>query len=374
MIQLDRTGTVEAFQSLLTHCSSLPEIKGLLVLVADGNGFTPKQINPILRGLEVPVFGGIFCHLIHGEEILSQGTLVVGLHEVPHIEVIQPLSSPSPDFDKQLEQAFLAKVRPGQTMFTVVDGFSRNIADLIESLFIIFGLEINYLGGGAGSKSLTSSPCVLTNEGLLQDAAVLALLDLVSGTGVSHGLQEVCGPFKITESYRNQIISIDWVPALEFYSNLIQQDCGKELTRDNLATLGAGYIFGLARLGAEMIARDPLNVTEDGHLLCAGDVPPGSFIHLLKADASSMINAASCARTQADNAFGDGAEDALVTVWDCISRKAFLQEDFGQELASIQKGGQTAIGALTIGEIANSGQDYLEFYNNTVVVGVTERK
>ncbi|EQD46615.1 hypothetical protein B1A_14553 [mine drainage metagenome] len=53
---------------------------------------------------------------------------------------------------------------------------------------------------------------------------------------------------------------------------------------------------------------------------------------------------------------------------DCISRALFLEQDFRQELAVIHSPAPM-LGALTIGEIANSGQDYLEFYNKTAVVG-----
>ncbi|MFC2092297.1 FIST N-terminal domain-containing protein [Bacteroidota bacterium] len=68
-----------------------------------------------------------------------------------------------------------------------VDGFSKRISSLIDSLFNIFGLEFNYIGGGASSLDMQQNPCFFTNNGLLMDSAVLALLDIESGIGVCHG-------------------------------------------------------------------------------------------------------------------------------------------------------------------------------------------
>jgi hypothetical protein len=56
-------------------------------------------------------------------------------------------------------------------------------------------------------------------------------------------------------------------------------------------------------------------------------------------------------------------------VIDCISRSLFLGTDFQRELAAIDDG-LPMVGALTLGEIANSGRDFLEFYNKTAVVGL----
>ncbi len=46
---------------------------------------------------------------------------------------------------------------------------------------------------------------------------------------------------------------------------------------------------------------------------------------------------------------------------------------FDDEIDAVFEEGTPLIGALTIGEIANSGTDYLEFYNKTSVVGMLEK-
>jgi len=55
---------------------------------------------------------------------------------------------------------------------------------------------------------------------------------------------------------------------------------------------------------------------------------------------------------------------------DCISRVLFLDDSFPLELQAVHERQLPLIGALTIGEIANSGKDYLDFYNKTAVVGM----
>ena len=56
---------------------------------------------------------------------------------------------------------------------------------------------------------------------------------------------------------------------------------------------------------------------------------------------------------------------------DCISRVLFLKDRFPEEIHAVRHKGLPLFGACTIGEIANSGKDYLEFYNKTAVVAIT---
>ena len=53
-----------------------------------------------------------------------------------------------------------------------------------------------------------------------------------------------------------------------------------------------------------------------------------------------------------------------------MTRERFLGDSYGDELAALVTPNTTLIGALTLGEIANSGKDLLEFYNRTSVVGL----
>jgi hypothetical protein len=50
----------------------------------------------------------------------------------------------------------------------------------------------------------------------------------------------------------------------------------------------------------------------------------------------------------------------------------FLEDKFSQEINAVWSADQPLVGACTIGEIANSGSDYLEFYNKTSVVAILE--
>ena len=368
-IDLDRSGTLEGLERLLAATSATEGVRGILILAAAGNGWTPETLSPLLQRQSLPLFGGVFCRIVYGCETLERGTVVVGLPTPPLVRILPDLTDDSIDYVAKLERRFDLAPLTGRTMFVIVDGMARNISALIEALFIQFGLEINYIGGGAGGTDLVSKPCVITNDGLLQNAAVLALVDLPSGIGVQHGWRPIGGPFRVTEAHRNEVISIEWQPAFDFYRDIIRQDSGQELEAAHFFEVSCSYPFGLARLGAEMIARHPLSLGPGNRLICAGDVPSGSFLHVLKADFDGMVQAAATALDQARRS--TPASRATTTlVWDCISRAACMQREFDRELQVIAGGASPTIGALTIGEIANCGKSYLEFYNNTIVVSV----
>lgn len=354
---------------LIDKLSKDKECKSILILGCDANGYTPENINGILQNCPVPLFGGIFPEIILNNKKLSKGVIAAGINIDPGIAVIQDLSNESADYETQItKNSWKSDI---STMFVFADGMSGRISALIEGLFNTFGLGINFIGGGAGSLSFVQKPCIITNQGLLSDTAVLAGTTISSGIGVKHGWSTVQPGLSVTESLKNKIKTINWKPAFEIYRNIVENHSGKMFSENEFFNIAKSYPFGIRKLGAENIVRDPLLKEADGTLVCVGEVPQNSPIEILSGDKNSLINAAEEAKNAAKRNFMPSGEriETLFFI-DCISRVLFLEDAFQDELNKVYDKDLPMIGALTLGEIANSGNDYLEFYNKTAVVGI----
>ena len=368
-VYVDTTGTVEGFERILKNAALDVENGTLLIFACDANGFTPLQLDPILRTMKATILGGIFPSILHDLTRLDRGTIIAAVPTRATCVHIDGLGDESVDFVEAIDRQ-IENVHDFRTMVIWVDGFAERISELIYSLFTVFGLEYNYIGGGAGSLSMRSKPCILTNQGLKADAAQIALLGCPSAVGVCHGWTSMAGPFRITESRGNTIKTIEWRPAFDLYREVLAQHPKVELSRENFFSVAKGYPFGIAKLEAEPLVRDPVLVTPEGHLVCAGDMPEGSFVDILSGDADSLLKATHTAKQRRDSLRPAGLTDPLNLFIDCISRALFLEDRYHEELQAAFTPNQPMIGACTIGEIANTGNDFIEFYNKTAVLGV----
>ncbi len=370
-LRVEESGRIEALQEICVEFESRDDIAGLLILACDANGYRPDNLDLLLKGRTLPVIGAVFPELVSGNRKISRGTIVIGMKNRARIFSVAGLSDENVDYDELINRTV---PEPGnaRTALVFVDGFAGRIAALLEGLFNNFGLEVNYLGGGAGSLTLERKPCLLTNQGMLEDAAVIALLDLPSGVGVQHGWSSVAGPFKATECHQGTIASLDWQPAYEVYRQVVEARPGEVFDPDDFYATAQKYPFGLRKLDAEMVVRDPFQVGEKGEIICVGDVPLNSYLYVLTSDVPTLVDAASEALRLALAQCPGRGEDLPVLLFDCISRALFMGERFDDELNVFDQPGRTVVGALTIGEIANSGRSYLELFNKTAVVGVID--
>ncbi|MFZ5940059.1 MAG: FIST signal transduction protein [Bacteroidota bacterium] len=337
-----------------------------MILTCDANGYSRQEWNGLLTGIVKPVAGGIFPGIIFQGEKYDTGTLILGFDQRFEATVCKEISNPDHDFENEL-LSFASSGVEMNTVLIFIDGLSRRISHIIESLFLVLGLDHNFIGGGCGSASMTKGPCILSNEGLLEDAAIVSLIPAKIGLGVRHGWESISGPLKVTSSDYNIIRTIDYRPAYEIYSKTINTCCPDEMNPDNFALESKKYPLGIRKWGAEMLVRDPFILTEAGDLTCIGEVPKGSFVEILNGESDSLIRAAAEAREL--SIMDTEASPEVVFVIDCISRYMFLGKDFDRELESLKYGNIPMIGAMTIGEIANDGKQYPEFFNKTIVVG-----
>lgn len=372
IIKHETTGSIGALKTLVRQVSAIEGINGLLILSCDENHFTANHVDPILTQSSLPIFGGIFPAIVHGKKLLKKGNIVVGLTRLMGIHSILELSNNQMDYEDILDTK-IPDLGTGKTMIVFVDGFAKRISDFIESLFSVFGLDINYIGGGAGSLSMQQKPCLFTQQGLMGDCAVIGLLDDHSGVGVNHGWTILNGPYRVSQSEHNTIKTLDWKPAFEVYHEVVSSHAKETFTRENFFEISKAYPFGIARMDNEQIVRDPIQVNPDQSLVCVGEVPEGSFVYILNGNNDSLIQAAGKAVQLCVDSFPPLETMGTLFIIDCISRVLFLEDQFDLELEAAHYQDLQLIGACTLGEIANCGNAFLEFYNKTCVMAVLEK-
>ncbi|MCA0131601.1 FIST signal transduction protein [Winogradskyella alexanderae] len=334
---------------------------------------TEVDINALISDLNdygIKFMGGIFPRVIHGNVVLEKGIVINTLNDVDILYVIENISTknysiPEVSFDENKDYS----------LFTYVDGLTANISHYLGKLYENYGMQTNYFGGGAGSLTLEQKPCVFTNEGIFQDAAVFCILDIASRIGVRHGWNKVEGPFIVTKAEGNIIKEINWQNPFKVYKSIVEKHSGKTFTADNFFDIAKGYPFGILKEDAECIVRDPLMVNENGELVCVGELEDNMVVDILNGNEATLIEAS---RKATEDSLKQATQPRKAILIDCISRILFLEENFDKELTTItetiiSKFPEVSIGgALTLGEISSYGEGFLEFYNKTVVVGLFE--
>ncbi len=364
------SSSLSVFFGSLSEFMEDPDVGSVMILSADGNGWDVDAANEGLRNQSKPFFGGVFPRILYGKASYESGFVLAGFPQGAEVQVIEGVSDEASDYEPHLLSAANAwdSMEGEQTLLVFVDGLSSRIAALVRSLFYSFGLRANFVGGGAGSLSFEQKPCLLCEQGMIQDAALLVRLPMPSGVGVAHGWEPISDAMKVTAAEGNLIRSLDWEPAFERYRGLVEPHAGREFTADNFFEIAKGYPFGIGKVGAEVVVRDPLQTRGEG-LVCVGEVPKGSFVRLLHGTPETLVKAAAGSLSAARASYPKRASPPRLALFiDCISRALFLEERLPEELEAVVCGETPLVGAMTLGEIANSGRDYLEFFNKTAVM------
>ena len=358
-------GDAESFAEQLKSLEA--DSSAVMILACDANEFTKEALDPILQESSSTLIGAIFPSIIYKNKKYDKGTILIGLSENLHVNILSNISQK--DFesvDAEVEEHMSGFDENVKTIFAFVDGLTSNIGYSINALFDNYGLDINYIGGGSGSLSFMQKPSLFTNAGLLQDAFVYAYSTYESSVGVQHGWKSIKGPFEVTESDKTVIKMLDHRPAFELYKEVVDTFSAVPIEESNFFDVAKSFPFGINTINDEKIVRDPI-VLSGTDLVCVGNVAVGSYVDILQGYSANLIDAAKGA-SQLSNKEADFEVEFMLFI-DCISRVLFLEEEFDKELDAVYEKEIPLVGALTFGEIANNGHDYLEFYNKTAVVG-----
>jgi hypothetical protein len=335
--------------------------------MADHDKYSNEMLVSLFQGIEKPVIGGVFPELIYKGKRKKSGVLIFPLDFKIKAQLFDLSHTPA-DFLSQLANEHDDALDTSSVLFVFADALSNNKEPFIESLFNFFGITPTYIGGGAGSLRFQKFPCIINNAGIHSNAAVIGWARKKVAIGVAHGWHSISEPLKVTKAIENRLISINWRPAFEVYKKIVESHSGMEFNENNFFEIAKSYPLGIAKIDAEMVVRDPYMVKND-NLYVVDAVKQGEYVEILHGNMQSLLIGAATAREIAMMKLENRTMLESVFCIDCISRVLFMQDSFKEELDVVGKNADV-YGMLTIGEIANSKESFLEIYNKTVVIGI----
>jgi len=360
---------LKEFGNMFRKLSEDPSVKSILYFGCIEDEYDLGEFNNLLKSQTQKVFGGLFPRIVYENKDYESGCILVGIENNVDPIIINNISDEKTDIEKEFSEIDYPS-GDIKTIFFFVDGLSSTIEHCIEEAFNNFGLEKNYIGGGAGSLSFEQRECIVTNDGLLKDCALMVPVDIESGIGVSHGWRSISDSFRVTESQKNVLIELDGKPAFDVYKAVVEKYSGRSFDKEEFFDISKGFPFGIKKLDSEDIVRDPIKVGENGELICVGEIVRNTYVEILSGNKEKLIEAANFAWKMAIQNKTGRSDVKLGLFIDCISRALFLEDDFKDELEGVDNKKIPLVGALTLGEIANNGNLFLEFYNKTSVIAV----
>lgn len=357
----------EDWKRVLTSLSG-KDLCGIFLLVGEMTPWDFQEIRPLFKELGVPVFGGVFPGIIYGGSWYTEGVLGCAVERPVSVKVIRDLGSFAglPE-DREL-------TRTAETFLVIVDGLTGGISSFLDVLFETCNRQVSFIGGGAGSLGPERRPVLFAGEDCFAGGALLVGVEGPMGVGVSHGWEPMYGPLVANRTRGNVIVELNWQPAFLKYRKILKEKAGKTIRPKNFFEIAKCHPFGMVKIDESIVVRDPLRL--EGHdIVLVGEVPQNSVVMILRGEPARLINAAREAAGRALACFREqtGGPGRSALVIDCISRVLYLGSGMARELAAICSSfppDLQVFGFLSIGEIANSGDRYLEFYNKTTVVGV----
>lgn len=253
----------------------------------------------------------------------------------------------------------------------LTDALAGFADDLIEQVTVLTAGTYQFFGGGAGDDANFRRTHVFYGTEAVHDAAVA--LEILSnkplGIGVCHGWGPAGAPMRVTEADGMRLVSLDAVPAVDVFRKHARVT-GQQFDPGEPLPFFLHNVLGI-RSGGDYKLRVPLQVQPDGSVICAGEVPTGSTVSIMKATGASAAEAATEATRRALGQLG-GHRPKVAIFFDCVATRLRTGREFGFELAALQQelGAARFAGCNSYGQIARAEGQFGGFHNCTAVIGV----
>ena len=319
--------------------------------------------NTLLQQCQSKICGCIVPFVVYDTNFYNKGLIAYDLDGNDDFVIAKDMGN------FQADKSFFSDTN---SLIVILDGLSSNITDFLEVVFDNSSTNTQVIGCGAGKMTFEKDPVIFDNFNLYENAALVISTDNNLSIGIENGWEVLEGPFLATNTQKNILKKLNFKSAFEVYKEVVEKDCGMKFNDDNFFDIAKSYPLGIIKYDKELIIRDPIIVNDDGSMVLVGDITQNSTINILKGTKDNLIESSGRAVEKSCTKKYNKNPKSLI-LFDCISRSIFLGDRFEDELKIMKDKIQSNIkltGALTLGEIANNGNEYITFYNKTCVVGV----
>lgn len=231
------------------------------------------------------------------------------------------------DFGSHMRQAFLF----------FMDGELHVTSELLKGMQSVFGNIFPIVGAGSSDNFHFGETYQLYQRKIFNHSIVGLLMGGQMSVGVAgrHGWRPLGKPRIIDDVEYNIIKTIDGKKASSLYDEYFG-DYAKDLRSNKLGRMAILYPLGIYVEGSnEYLLRNTVEIHSDGSIVCQGDVPIGSEVHIMIGNKDSCKNAAFEAATEAQKNLL-GKKPKLVIIIECLSRLRLLGRSAFEEVRRVK--------------------------------------
>lgn len=224
-----------------------------------------------------------------------------------------------------------------QVFLFFIDGHVENNSLLIKGMQSVFGNIFPVVGAGTSDDFSFNKTFQFYQNNVVRSAAVGLLLggSLHVGVASRHGWRPLGKPRQITESYSNVIKSINNRSPVSLYEEYLGKKA-QSIRSEQLGKTALLYPLGLHEPASqEYLLRNPVEVLDDGSIVCQGDVPSGSTVHIMIGNKDSCRQAALEAADEAKRNLL-GKEPKLIFIIESMARLKLLGRGAYKEIEEIK--------------------------------------
>ena len=175
------------------------------------------------------------------------------------------------------------------------DGLKGNGSAIMRGILSVLGDHFPVVGGSAGDNGKLVETHQFLNDTVYTDAVVGVGFsgDFKFSIGVNHGWNAIGAPQKVTKATGTTIHEIDNLPAISLYERYLGTEQVAHLKAEMLGEVALSYPLGIKDVQSdEFLLRAPFAVTDDGSIVCGGEVLEGAEVQLMIGSKADAITAA----------------------------------------------------------------------------------